>query len=240
LGTQSSARLLCSHGGALFYIASHPGCTNRSLADALFVTPRTVWGLVSELKRAGLINVRKVGRRNHYSVKEEAPFPDPILSHATLGQFFKSLRLERPEVDPGTFSREEAHIVADHPNADLIRKGYDAFLRRDMETLENLFAEDIVWHASGANRVSGTYKGRDAVLTLFRRVDKLSGGTFQIRIHTVLADNEHGVSLTQSTARREGKRLRAQSVNVFHVRDGKVTEVWQASEDQAAIDEFWS
>jgi ketosteroid isomerase-like protein len=77
-------------------------------------------------------------------------------------------------------------------------------------------------------------------LTLFGRVDELSGGTFQIRVHTVLADDEHGVALTQSTARREGMRLRAQSVNVFHVHDGKVTEVWQASEDQPSIDEFWS
>jgi ketosteroid isomerase-like protein len=240
MALQASPRLLCSHGGALFYIASHPGCTINDLADALFVTRRTVWGLVGELKRAGLINIRKEGRRHHYSIKEGAPFPDPLLSHATLGQFFQALGVKHPGVGPGLLSGKEAHVVADHPNADLIKKGYDAFLKRDMATLENLFAEDVVWHAAGTSPVSGEYGGRDAVFTLFRRIAEMSGDTFRIEVHTVLADDEHGVALTRSTASHEGKRLRAQSVNVFHVRDGKVTEVWQASEDQPSIDEFWS
>jgi ketosteroid isomerase-like protein len=237
---QSSARLLCSHGAALFYIASHRDCTVGDLADALVVTPRTVWGLVSELRRAGLINVRKEGRRHHYSIKEEAPFPDPLLSHATLAQFFQALHPERADVGPIAPSGKRAHMIADHPNARLITKGYAAFLKRDMATLEGLFAEGVVWHVAGNNPTSGWYRGRDAVFALFRRVQELSGGTFRVDVHTVLADDEHGVALARSTASREGKHLKAQSVNVFHVHDGKVTEVWQASEDQPAIDEFWS
>jgi hypothetical protein len=134
----------------------------------------------------------------------------------------------------------DAHEVADHPLADLIRRGYDAFLKRDMATLEDLFAEDVVWHVAGRSPISGEYRGRDALFTVMRRIDELSGGTFRIEIHTVLADDEHGVALTRTTASREGRRLRAQSVSVFHVKDGKVTEVWQASEDQPSIDEFWS
>ncbi len=137
-------------------------------------------------------------------------------------------------------SGKGGHIVADHPIADLIRRGYEAFLKGDLATLENLFVEDVVWHTAGANPTSGEHKGRDAVLALFRRVKELSGGTFRVEVHTVLADDDHGVSLTRTTASREGKHLRAQSVTVFHIRDGKITEVWQASEDQAAIDEFWS
>jgi hypothetical protein len=188
--------------------------------------------LIGELKRAGLISIRKEGRRHHYSIREDAPFPDPLFSDTTIGQFFPSLQQKR--------SGEGGHIVADHPSADLIRKGYEAFLKGDMSTLENLFVEDVVWHVAGTNPTSGEHKGRDAVLALFRRVEELSGRTFRIEIHTVLADDDHGVSLTRITASREGKHLRAQSVTVFHIRDGKITEVWQASEDQATIDEFWS
>ncbi len=236
----SSARLLCSHGAALFYIASHRDCTVSDLTDALVVTPRTVWGLVSELRRAGLINTRKEGRRHHFSIKEGAPFPDPVLAHSTLGQFFHTLSPEPPEATLGTPAGKGKDARADHLNADLIRNAYDAFLKRDTATLENLFAEDAVWHAAGTSPLSGDYRGRDAVLSLFRNVGELSGGTFQIDVHTVMADEEHGVALTLSTARRGDKRLSAQSVNVFHVRDGKITEVWQASEDQPAINKFWS
>jgi ketosteroid isomerase-like protein len=163
-----------------------------------------------------------------------------VLSHSTLGQFFQTLRPETPEVSLGALSGNETHIVANHRNADLIRDGYDAFLKRDTATLEDLFAEDAVWHAAGTSPIAGDYRGRDAVLALFRKVDELSGGTFRIDVHTVMADEEHGVALIRSTARRGDKRLSAQSVNVFHVRDGKITEVWQASEDQPAISKFWS
>ncbi len=89
--SRKSLRLFCSHGAALFYIALHPGCTSQDLTDAFVVTKRTIWGLIGDLKDAGLINIRKEGRVNHYTIKEDAPFPDPVLSHATLGHVFRVL-----------------------------------------------------------------------------------------------------------------------------------------------------
>jgi hypothetical protein len=88
---QASLRLFCSHGAALFYIAQHPDCTIRDLADALVVTRRTVWGLITDLKRGNLLNIRKEGRIHHYSIRDEAPFPDPLLSHLTVGRLFQAL-----------------------------------------------------------------------------------------------------------------------------------------------------
>jgi len=53
--------------------------------------------------------------------------------------------------------------MADHPNAALLRKGYDAFAKGDTATLTDLFSEDVVWHLPGRNLISGEHKGRDAV-----------------------------------------------------------------------------
>jgi DNA-binding MarR family transcriptional regulator len=91
MAPQASLRLFCSHGAALFYIARHPDCVAADLADALVVTRRTVWTLISDLKRADLIKIRKAGRTHHYRVKEEAPFPDPLLSHLQVGRVFQAL-----------------------------------------------------------------------------------------------------------------------------------------------------
>lgn len=91
MARQATFRLFCSHGAALFYIARHPDCTIRDLAEALVVTRRTVWGLISDLKGGSLISVRKEGRLHHYSIKEDAPFPDPMLSHLTVGRVFQAL-----------------------------------------------------------------------------------------------------------------------------------------------------
>ena len=89
--SRKSLRLFCSHGAALFYIALHPGCTSQDLTNVFVVTKRTIWGLIGDLKDASLINIRKEGRVNHYTIKEDAPFPDPVLSHTTLGHVFRVL-----------------------------------------------------------------------------------------------------------------------------------------------------
>jgi len=76
--------LVSSHGAVLFYIAVRPECTIRQIADDMALTQRTVWGLIGDLRRAGMLNVRRDGRRHHYTVNLEAPFRHPILKDLTL------------------------------------------------------------------------------------------------------------------------------------------------------------
>lgn len=92
-------RLFCSHGTVLFYIANHPDCTISDIADALAVTPRTVWGLIGDLKRAGLVNFRRDGRRHHYTINRSGRFPDPLISHLTLDQALKAIEGESNRLD---------------------------------------------------------------------------------------------------------------------------------------------
>lgn len=126
-----------------------------------------------------------------------------------------------------------------HPNEDLVRRGYDAFMAGDMETLNELFADDIVWHAPGRNALSGDHRGKDAVFAVFAKLAELTGGTFKLEIHDVLANDEHVVVLARSTAERDGKRLDDNGVQVFHVSDGKVTEQWLHPGDVYASDAFF-
>jgi DNA-binding transcriptional ArsR family regulator len=76
--------LVSSHGAVLFYIAVHPGCTIRQIADDMALTQRTVWGLIGDLRRAGMLDVRRDGRRHHYTVNLDAPFRHPIIKDLTL------------------------------------------------------------------------------------------------------------------------------------------------------------
>jgi DNA-binding IclR family transcriptional regulator len=71
--------LVSSHGSVLFYIAVHPDCTIREIADDMALTQRTVWGLIGDLRRAGMLDVRREGRRHHYTVNLDAQFRHPTL-----------------------------------------------------------------------------------------------------------------------------------------------------------------
>jgi uncharacterized protein len=125
-----------------------------------------------------------------------------------------------------------------HPNEELLRQGYEAFGRGDMEWLNEHFADDLVWHVPGQNPFSGDHRGKEAVFSLFAKQMELTGGTLRLEIHDVLANDEHGVALATVTATRGGKSLEDRQAHVFHVRDGKVAEFWNHPGDQQATDEF--
>jgi hypothetical protein len=126
-----------------------------------------------------------------------------------------------------------------HPDEELVRRGYDAFSRGDMETLREVFHPQLVWHSPGRNQLAGDHRGVEAVLGFFGRTMELTGGTFRVEVHDVVANDEHVVGLNSVAAQRDGKTLNGRNALVFHVRDGRATEVWQFWEDQYAADEFF-
>jgi ketosteroid isomerase-like protein len=127
-----------------------------------------------------------------------------------------------------------------HPNEDIVREGYAAFANGDLAVLrDQLFAEDIVWHFPGRSQFSGSFEGIDAVLDWLTRSAVESGGTLRVEVHDVLADDEHAVGLVSVSAEREGRSYYDTSVQVFHFRDGKASEVWNHPGDVYANDDFW-
>ena len=62
-------------------------------------------------------------------------------------------------------------------------------------------------------------------------------GDFAV-LNDLFADDEHGVALVATSASRGGKSVRINEAHVYHLRDGKVTEFWDASTDEYALDEL--
>src|SRR5215207_5655112 len=46
-----------------------------------------------------------------------------------------------------------------HPNEHLVREGYQAFIKADMQKVSGFFADDIVWHVGGRGPLAGDYRG---------------------------------------------------------------------------------
>jgi ketosteroid isomerase-like protein len=123
------------------------------------------------------------------------------------------------------------HVM--HPHAELIKAGFEAFASADLETIDRLLADDIVWHSAGTSVLAGEFDGKEAVLGLFGRVLEVTGGTFRQDIHAILADDEHVVALV--TVRWDQPvAFTGEEVFVWHVRGGKGIECWAVPVDQAA------
>lgn len=130
--------------------------------------------------------------------------------------------------------------MAEHPNAALVRTGYEAFARGDMATLSELFASDVLWHEAGKGfALAGDYKGQEAVFTMFARLLELTQGNFAIRLEDCIADDRQAVAVHTVTARRGLRTYTAREAVVFHLLDGKVTDAWHTVPDVEAFDAFW-
>ncbi len=131
--------------------------------------------------------------------------------------------------------------MADHPNIARVAAALEAFGAGDLETYAGFFADDVVWHVSGHHALSGTYRGKEALLGYFTKVRELTGGTLKIDTQRILADADRVGVFARVTARRDGQSLDVEMAQAFELDEaGKAKEYWALSDDQDAVDAFWS
>jgi uncharacterized protein len=129
-------------------------------------------------------------------------------------------------------------FVAEHPNVDRIKAGYAAFSTGDFAALNDLLAEDVLWHFGGRSQLADDYRGREAVYGLFSKLMEVTEGSLHLDIRAVFADDEHGVVLLVLSATRGGRSVKVREAHIYDMRDGKVAEFWDAYHDQYAFDEL--
>jgi ketosteroid isomerase-like protein len=122
-----------------------------------------------------------------------------------------------------------------------IRDMLAAYSRRDDEALRRLLAPDIVYHMPGRSRFAGEHRGPDEVMRNWITQRELMGGRpYQLELLEVTAGPEYVYAFVRGTAPTTGKTLRWTSVNVYTVRDGKITGCWLHLSDLYGFDEYWS
>ncbi len=137
----------------------------------------------------------------------------------------------------GTVPTEDGASSATHPHAALLRRGKEAFLKRDMETITKLLAEDFVVHTSGDGAFEREYRGRDAFFRFIGHLGQLAD-TYQQEIHDIVASDDHSVVLVTNRAERNGRSIEYRSAEIYHIEDGQATEAWFLNDNPEP--EFWS
>jgi len=130
--------------------------------------------------------------------------------------------------------------AASERNADVVRRLFGAFERKESFALRGLFAEDAVWRVPGASAMAGTYSGRDAIFRFLGRLPKETEGTYGSRLIDVLASADRAAALYRASGERGGRRLDLDQLLLFRLRDGLVVEVLALPSDPAVFDAFWA
>jgi ketosteroid isomerase-like protein len=128
--------------------------------------------------------------------------------------------------------------MQEHPNVTLVRDMFAAMDRGDMQWIDDHTSDDIVWHTGGNSKAAGVRRGKDAVRESMAAMS--DPGAMKAVVHDVIGNDDHTIVLgTAVVTSPSGTSAEYNYVNVFHIADGTVTEVWGLAENDAVTDPIW-
>ena len=116
-------------------------------------------------------------------------------------------------------------------NKDLIKRGYEAFTARDIETVMSLFDDDIEWVQPGDSAVSGTFHGKTEVM---EHLGRLAEKSPTVNIKRLIAEGDTVVAITDVSAGGET----GEDADVFIIRNGKTVRM-EVHGDTALIERVY-
>lgn len=119
--------------------------------------------------------------------------------------------------------------MADHPNAAIIRNLYESGASGPWD----IVTDDVVWHVIGRDQ---PYRGKVEMRQMPRGDWEYIDG----KTHDVVGNDEHVIGLIEETARRGGETITFRTAEIYHMRDGQITERWVFSDDTEAIKLFFA
>ena len=124
--------------------------------------------------------------------------------------------------------------MAEHPNATVVREMNEKMAAGDMEGAASRVADDVVWHEIGRA------EPRRGKADLAASMGDFEGYDIKWDVHDVTASDDHVIALGTAVASKDGKSLTYRTAEIYHVKNGQVTERWAFSDDTKAITDFFS
>lgn len=88
---QSHWTFLTNHTHVLVVLNRDPAARIRDMASEIGITDRAVQGILSDLAAAGILRVRKAGRRNEYTINRSKRLRHPLESKVRVGELLEAL-----------------------------------------------------------------------------------------------------------------------------------------------------
>ena len=125
--------------------------------------------------------------------------------------------------------------MADHPNAAALRATAErAEASGDIMSGLDMLSDDIVWHEIGRDE---PIRGKQALMERFAGMPE--GASITTETHDIVANDEHAVQLVTATATMGDQKLVYRTAEIYHMKDGMVTERWAFSDDTDRINKFF-
>lgn len=112
-------------------------------------------------------------------------------------------------------------------NSDALKRGYEAFNKGDIDTVKEIFEEDIRWEGPNTEGLpmSGVHEGRDAVLQALGSIGE-DFEKFSVSPDEMIEEGETIVVLSHLDAKtKSGNELKLPGAEVWRMSGGKAKRV---------------
>ncbi len=108
--------------------------------------------------------------------------------------------------------------MSEQENKELVQKGYAAFAAGDIQTVMDLFDDDIEWVQPGQSAISGTFHGKTEVMEYMGRLAEKAP---TVTVKRLIAEGDTVVAITEVSVEGES----SEDADVMTIRDGKTTRM---------------
>jgi ketosteroid isomerase-like protein len=131
--------------------------------------------------------------------------------------------------------------TTEHPNVGRTRAAFDAFARGDLDAVRASLTDDCTWTNNGTSPIAGTFRGWEAISTMFGKLFEVTGGTFSMNVISCLADDKHAVTIYDATSTINGTKGTERFCLIDEMTpDGKAKATRTLAYDQASADSHFN
>jgi ketosteroid isomerase-like protein len=127
-----------------------------------------------------------------------------------------------------------------HPNALLLEKLYSDFAKNDLAAFLGACPDQITFQIPGKSKLGGKYDKKTFVSDFVPKLMELSGGSFKLEVHDILASDRHAVALGSDSITRNGKTTELRTVHVWRFENGKPVAFYEYPRDLYQFDLIWT
>ena len=126
--------------------------------------------------------------------------------------------------------------MGDHPTAASYRSLAESFESGQWDAFVDAIADDVEWWEVGASQ---PIRGKEALLARFQ--EQMGKWDISVKLHDVLANDDHLVALTEAEGKRGTDTLAYKTVEIHHVNEaGQITHRWSFVDDTGAVLDFFA
>ena len=126
-----------------------------------------------------------------------------------------------------------------HPNAVLLSSVYAHFSEGNFQAVLDACSDSMTFQIAGKSKLAGKYT-KDTFLTNFVvKMKELSGGSYKLEVHDILASDLHAAVLASSKLTTHGKTVELRTVHVWRFDHGKPIAWYEYPRDLYQFDAAW-